>query len=144
MRPDETDPWSLPPVIVNNTEPSSDFLKSCFFYFEDLDNTTAVKSPYNTVASCYFKVIDPESRSVYYLKRTSYPWGYGVSFTTDKKEATLIYICSDWSGYTQDYVDLIDSDGNYLYYNSGQKRLQFENTSFANYLYQWYIHKGIL
>ena len=143
LRPDETYPWSLPPVIVNNTDPSSDFLESCFFYFEDLNNTTAVKSPYNTVASCYFKVIDPKSRSVYYLKRTSYPWGYGVSFTTDKKEATLIYICSDWSGYTQDYVDLIDSDGNYLYYNRGQKRLQFDG-SFANNLYQWYIHKGIL
>ena len=143
LRPDETDPWSLPPVIVNNTEPSSDFLKSCFFYFEDLNNTTAVKSPYNTVASCYFKVIDPESRSVYYLKRTSYPWGDGVSFTADKSEATLIYICSDWRGNTQDYVDLIDSEGNYLYYNSGQKRLQFDG-SFANNLYQWYIHKGIL
>ena len=141
LRPDETYPWSLPPVIVNNTDPSSDFLKSCFFYFEDLNNTTAVKSPYNTVASCYFKVIDPESRSVYYLKRTSYPWGYGVSFTTDKKEATLIYICSDWKGTLQDYVDLIDSDGNYLYYNSGQKRLQFDVLD-ASKLYQWYIHKG--
>lgn len=144
LRPHETYPWSLQPVIVNNTDPSSAFLKSCFFYFEDLNNTTAVKSPYNTVASCYFKVIDPESRSVYYLKRTSYPWGYGVSFTADKSEATLIYICSDWGdNKPQDYVDLIDSEGNYLYYNRGQKRLQFDG-SFANNLYQWYIHKGIL
>lgn len=142
LRPHETDPWSLPPVIVDNTEPSLDFLKSCVFYFEDLNNTTAAKSPYKTVASCYFKVIDPKNRAVYYLKRTSYPWGYGVSFTTDKKEATLIYICSDWKGTLQDYVDLIDSDGNYLYYNSGQKRLQFDG-SFAYNLYQWYIHKGI-
>ena len=142
LRPHETYPWSLSPVIVNNTDPSSDFLESCFFYFEDLNNTTAEKSPYNTVASCYFKVIDPKSSSVYYLKRTSYSWGYGVSFTTNKSEATLIYICSDWNGNTQDYVDLIDSDGNYLYYNSGQKRLQFDG-SFANNLYQWYIHKGI-
>ena len=145
LRPHETYPWSLPPVIVNNTEPSSDFLKSCFFYFEDLDytlnNTAEVISRYHTVASCYFKVIDPKSRAVYYLKRTSYSWGYGVSFTTNKSEATLIYICSDWNGNTQDYVDLIDSDGNYLYYNSGQKRLQFDG-SFANNLYQWYIHKG--
>ena len=122
--------------------PSSDFLESCFFYFEDLDytlnNTAEVISRYHTVASCYFTVIDPESGYVYYLT-----WGDGVSFTTNKSEATLIYICSDWSGYTQDYVDLIDSDGNYLYYNRGQKRLQFDG-SFANNLYQWYIHKGIL
>ena len=143
LRPHETYPWSLPPVIVNNTDPSSDFLKSCFFYFEDLNNTTAEKSPYKTVAACYFKVIDPKSRAVYYLKRTSYSWGYGISFTTNKSEATLIYICSDWSGNTQDYVDLIDSDGNYLYYNRGQKRLQFDG-SYAYNLYQWYIHKGIL
>ena len=142
LRPHETYPWSLQPVIVNNTDPSSAFLKSCFFYFEDLNNTDAVKSPYNTVASCYFKVIDPKNRSVYYLKRTSYPWGDGVSFTANKSEATLIYICSDWKGNPQDYVDLIDSEGNYLYYNRGQKRLQFDG-SFANNLYQWYIHKGI-
>ena len=143
LRPDETYPWSLPPVIVNNTDPSSDFLESCFFYFEDLNNTTAEKSPYKTVAACYFKVIDPKSRAVYYLKRTSYSWGYGVSFTTNKSEATLIYICSDWGdNKPQDYVDLIDSEGNYLYYNRGQKRLQFDG-SFANNLYQWYIHKGI-
>ena len=143
LRPHETYPWSLPPVIVNNTDPSSAFLESCFFYFEDLNNTTAEKSPYNTVASCYFKVIDPESSAVYYLKRTSYPWGNGVSFTANKSEATLIYICSDWRGNTQDYVDLIDSEGNYLYYNSDQKRLQFDE-DFTGKLYQWYIHKGIL
>ena len=88
-------------------------------------------------------MIDPKSRAVYYLKRTSYSWGYGVSFTTNKSEATLIYICSDWGdNKPQDYVDLIDSEGNYLYYNRGQKRLQFDG-SFANNLYQWYIHKGI-
>ena len=142
LRPDETYPWSLPPVIVNNTDPSSDFLESCFFYFEDLDytlnNTAEVISRYHTVASCYFTVIDPESGYVYYLT-----WGDGVSFTAYKEKATRIYICSDWSGNTQDYVDLIDSDGNYLYYNSGQKRLQFDR-SYAYNLYQWYIHKGSL
>ena len=145
LRPNETYPWIFPPIIEDNPDPDQSFLKSCFIYFEDLNNTTAERSPYSTVASCYFKVIDPEnSSSVYYLKRTSYPWGYGVSFTADKLEATLIYICSDWKGNPQDFVDLIDADGNYLYYNSGQKRLQFEDKFFAYNLYQWYIHKGML
>ncbi|MGM9735051.1 MAG: hypothetical protein ACI3ZL_01425 [Candidatus Cryptobacteroides sp.] len=128
--------------VEENADPTSDFLKSCFFYLEDLD-TGATKSPYANVASCYFKVIDTGSGISYYLKRTEYLWGYGVSLTSYKSAATLIYISSDWSSSTQDYVDLIDADGNYLYYNSGQKRLQFDG-SFASNLYQWYIHKGIL
>ena len=130
------------PIIVDNTDPSSTFLKSCFFYLEELD-TKATKSPYANVGSCYIKFYDSESGKTYYLKRTEYLWGYGVSFTTVKSEATKIYISSDWNSYYQDYVDLIDADGNYLYYNSGQKRLQFDG-SFAGKLYQWYIHKGIL
>ena len=139
MHPSE--PFDNSIIVEENSNPETAFLKSCFFYLEDLTIPPATaKSNYTNQATCYMKVFrDVDGKKVaYYLKRT----GSGVSLTANKSEATLMYICSDWDGGAQDYVDLIDADGNYLYYNRGQKRLQFDK-SFASNLYQWYIHKGI-
>lgn len=103
------------------------------FVIEGL-SPTSQHGNYNNKATCKIK----HYLSGKYLKRVSDQAG-GVQLTENPAEATVFYLCSDWSTENSSFVDILDESGNYLY--ATDYRNVWFNKAYANKSYKWQINR---
>lgn len=105
------------------------------FVIEGL-SPTSQHGNYNNKATCKIK----HYLSGKYLKRLSDQSG-GVQLTENPAEATVFYLCSDWSTDVgnSSFVDILDESGNYLYVTDN-KNVWF-NKDYAYRSYKWQINR---
>lgn len=105
------------------------------FVIEDLA-PTSLHGYYNNKAKCVIK----HYLSGKYLKRLSGQAG-GVQLTDNPAEATVFYLCSDYSTDAENlsFVDILDESGNYLY--TPDDRNVWFNKDYAYQSYKWQINR---
>ena len=103
------------------------------FVIEGL-SPTSQHGNYNNKATCKIK----HYLSGKYLKRVSDQAG-GVQLTENPAEATVFYLCSDWSTENSSFVDILDESGNYLY--ATDYRNVWFNYYYGGKSYKWEINR---
>lgn len=96
---------------------------------------TSQHGNYNNKATCKIK----HYLSGKYLKRVSDQAG-GVQLTENPAEATVFYLCSDWSTENSSFVDILDESGNYLYAATDYRNVWF-NYYYGGNSYKWEINR---